>query len=93
MTDLADHLRTARVMLANYANHDTEEDAEYTRGVIDRIDAALARVECERCAGTGITGHRARTGTYVGPGPVPEDARGFVESTCSACRGTGASND
>ena len=45
--------------------------------------------ECERCNGSGIIGLRARTGTYVAPGPVPEDARGFIEATCDVCRGSG----
>lgn len=43
--DLLDQLRTARVMLANYADHDESqghvEDAEYTRRVIKDIDATL----------------------------------------------------
>ena len=43
---LIDRLRTARVMLANYAAHDELqgqiEDAEYTRRVIEDIDMTLS---------------------------------------------------
>jgi hypothetical protein len=49
-------------------------------------------VECERCKGSGITGHRL-SGTYVGPGPVPEDARGFYEARCEECRGSGSQTE
>lgn len=45
--------------------------------------------ECARCKGTGITGHRL-SGTYVGAGPVPEDARRFYEARCDECRGVGS---
>jgi DnaJ-class molecular chaperone len=45
--------------------------------------------ECERCNGSGLIGLRARTGTYVAPGPIPEDARGVFETICDVCRGSG----
>jgi hypothetical protein len=34
-------------------------------------------------------GCRTRNGHYVGPGPVPEDARFVVGVTCGQCRGAG----
>jgi hypothetical protein len=49
----------------------------------------MQKLECERCAGTGIIGLHSATFRYAAPGPVPEDARGFVEATCDECRGAG----
>jgi hypothetical protein len=52
--------------------------------------AARKANECVRCDGTGIVGRRNRYPySYVGPGPVPEEARGVSEWTCDPCNGTG----
>jgi len=41
---------------------------------------------CERCNGTGLIGRRnVYPLAYVGPGPVPEDARGVFEAECDYC--------
>ena len=45
--------------------------------------------ECERCAGSGEVGINAQTGTYLAPGPVPDDARGVASVTCCRCNGSG----
>ena len=45
---------------------------------------------CERCAGSGLIGCRTTFPcSYVGPGPVPEEARGVYETKCDECRGYG----
>ena len=46
-------------------------------------------VKCKRCAGSGSIGIRTSSASYVGPGPVPEDARGICEIDCLACCGEG----
>ncbi len=43
---------------------------------------------CERCNGSGEIGVKTR-GTREAPGPVPDDARGWVAMTCPDCRGKG----
>ncbi len=40
---------------------------------------------CERCNDTGIIAVRSRDCSYVGPGPVPEYARGVAEGDCWDC--------
>lgn len=44
---------------------------------------------CRRCNGSGWIGVTASSGRYVGPGPVPEDARGFRDARCDGCGGAG----
>ena len=45
---------------------------------------------CERCHGSGEIGVRNRfTMSREAPGPVPEDARGWVALKCPDCRGSG----
>lgn len=47
-------------------------------------------IECKRCNGSGEIGLRNNLrSAYVGPGPVPEDARGVYPATCDECRGMG----
>ena len=42
---------------------------------------------CDRCNGTGEIAVRiAYPMSYVGPGPVPDDARGICSATCDRCR-------
>jgi DnaJ-class molecular chaperone len=45
-------------------------------------------IECERCHGSGEIGVKMR-GSRETPGPVPDDARGWVAMTCPDCRGKG----
>jgi hypothetical protein len=53
-------------------------------------DEAAETIECECCAGTGITLHRTSGSmSYVGPGPAADDARKVFETTCDECRGKG----
>ena len=48
------------------------------------------RIKCERCNGSGLIGcHNVFPCSYVGPGPVPEDARGVYETRCDECGGCG----
>ena len=48
------------------------------------------RVKCEHCKGSGLIGWRNTfPASYVGPGPVPEDARGVYETQCDECSGNG----
>ncbi|WP_425404593.1 hypothetical protein [Hwanghaeella sp.] len=45
---------------------------------------------CTHCNGTGEIARRTTFPmSYVGPGPVPEDALSVVAATCDECRGTG----
>ena len=46
-------------------------------------------IECSRCDGTGTIGVRSSSLSYIGPGPVPDDARGVAEVKCDRCRGSG----
>ena len=46
-------------------------------------------IECSRCAGSGEIAVDTRSFRYVAPGPVPDDAKGVVSSTCFVCLGTG----
>ncbi len=46
------------------------------------------KITCERCAGSGEIGRRQR-GSKEAPGPVPDDARGWVALTCPDCHGEG----
>ncbi len=52
---------------------------------------ASATVKCPRCNGSGEIGVKTR-GTREAPGPVPDDARGWVAVTCPDCRGRGELN-
>jgi len=45
--------------------------------------------ECKKCNGSGEIAIDARTCRYVAPGPVPDDAKGVVSSTCFTCAGMG----
>jgi len=45
--------------------------------------------ECRKCNGSGEIAIDARTCRYVAPGPVPDDAKGVVSSTCFTCVGVG----
>ena len=45
--------------------------------------------ECPRCKGSGEIAIDAKTCRYVAPGPVPDDAKGVVSSTCFTCAGMG----
>lgn len=45
--------------------------------------------ECPKCKGSGEIAVDARTCRYVAPGPVPDDAKGVVSSTCFTCAGMG----
>jgi DnaJ-class molecular chaperone len=47
------------------------------------------KITCERCAGSGEIGRRNRWGSKEAPGPVPDDARGWVAVTCPDCHGEG----
>ena len=47
------------------------------------------KITCERCAGSGEIGRRDRWGGREAPGPVPDDARGWVALTCPDCHGEG----
>jgi DnaJ-class molecular chaperone len=44
---------------------------------------------CTRCNGSGEIGKRTR-GEREAPGPVPDDARGWIVLTCPDCKGMGA---
>lgn len=44
---------------------------------------------CEKCAGSGEIAIDARSCRYIGPGPVPDDAKNIARSTCFYCLGTG----
>ena len=46
---------------------------------------------CERCHGSGEIGIKIG-GLREAPGPVPEDARGWVAVRCPDCRGKGELN-
>ena len=42
--------------------------------------------ECPICHDTGVVARRTTyLMTIVGPGPVPDDAKGFVEDGCPDC--------
>jgi hypothetical protein len=46
--------------------------------------------ECPRCNGSGEIAISVRLPCkYIGPGPVPEDARGIAAAPCGKCNGTG----
>ena len=45
--------------------------------------------ECPKCKGSGEIAIDARTCRYVAPGPVPDDAKGVISSTCFTCAGMG----
>ena len=45
-------------------------------------------LKCERCNGSGEIGTKTR-GAREAPGPVPEDARGWIAIVCPDCRGKG----
>lgn len=40
---------------------------------------------CERCNDTGEVACRVTTLTVIGPGPVPEDAKGIAGFPCDKC--------
>lgn len=42
---------------------------------------------CGTCKGSGTLVYRADNLRYVGPGPLPDGARGFVEQNCTSCGG------
>jgi phage FluMu protein Com len=48
----------------------------------------MKTVRCTRCNGSGEIGKRTR-GDREAPGPVPDDARGWVAITCPDCSGRG----
>jgi DnaJ-class molecular chaperone len=48
----------------------------------------IADTDCPRCNGSGEIGRRMR-GTKEAPGPVPEDARGWMALQCPDCHGSG----
>jgi hypothetical protein len=48
----------------------------------------MADEPCQRCNGSGEIGKRMR-GTRETPGPVPDDARGWVALKCQDCNGRG----
>jgi hypothetical protein len=43
---------------------------------------------CTRCNQSGEIGQRI-TGKREAPGPVPDDARGWISATCPDCHGMG----
>jgi DnaJ-class molecular chaperone len=45
-------------------------------------------ITCKRCNQSGEIGQRI-TGKREAPGPVPEDARGWISATCPDCHGMG----
>jgi hypothetical protein len=45
-------------------------------------------IPCKRCNQSGEIGVKA-SGTREAPGPVPEDARGWISATCPDCHGMG----
>jgi hypothetical protein len=46
--------------------------------------------ECERCNGSGEVARSIYFPcSYVGPGPVPDYARGVAPAKCERCGGTG----
>jgi DnaJ-class molecular chaperone len=46
--------------------------------------------DCPRCNGSGeIARRNGFSQTEVGPGPVPEDARGVYGAKCPGCDGMG----
>lgn len=51
-------------------------------------DAPRIATKCERCNGSGEIGRRSR-GMREAPGPVTDDARGWVALTCPDCNGAG----
>ena len=45
---------------------------------------------CERCQGSGTIGcSTSYPCSYIGPGPVPDDAANVYEATCDRCGGVG----
>jgi len=44
---------------------------------------------CCNCNGSGEVAINAKTCRYVSPGPVPDDAKNIIGSTCFQCVGTG----
>jgi len=58
--------------------------------VLNQKEDIMDVEECKRCRGSGVIGVRNNfRASYVGPGPVPEDARGVTDATCDECRGMG----
>lgn len=58
--------------------------------MVEGIDMTARSIPCERCVGSGEIGLRNNFHpSYVGPGPVPDDARGVFAARCDECRGTG----
>ncbi|MFA7308103.1 MAG: hypothetical protein WC026_15685 [Hyphomicrobium sp.] len=45
-------------------------------------------IPCKRCNQSGEIGRRV-SGSREAPGPVPEDARGWIALTCPDCHGMG----
>jgi hypothetical protein len=45
-------------------------------------------IPCKRCNQSGEIGKRTR-GEREAPGPVPDDARGWIAVTCPDCSGMG----
>ena len=44
---------------------------------------------CTRCGQSGEIALKTSNLRYVGPGPVPDDARGICSVTCDRCGGIG----
>lgn len=54
------------------------------------IEEIMDIEECKRCNGSGEIARRTTYPlSYVGPGPVPEDARNVCGVTCDECLGMG----
>jgi DnaJ-class molecular chaperone len=59
----------------------------------DRYDQMADVTKCRRCNGSGEIAISSTTGRFVAPGPVPDDAKGVIGSTCDICCGMGYVED
>ena len=72
-----------REAIARIINPKAFDESYWARGRQSDVE------ECPRCKGSGEIAIDARTCRYVAPGPVPDDAKGVVSSTCFTCAGMG----
>lgn len=68
------------VIVSRQACEEAAEFIEATRTAIPDLQPT-----CQHCNDTGFVIIRSDYGTYVRPGPLPDDAKGYAESPCWHC--------
>lgn len=46
---------------------------------------STGKPRCSKCNDTGMIALRSRDGAYAFPGPVPDDAKGYIDANCWYC--------